>query len=303
MKNNFIFLSLLALLFSCVPEDPFLSQEEVARLKTPDRFRLACIRNNEVFIISGNAKNKPTQLTFDGIEKIDVKISFDGTKICYLDYNNNAYVLDTLGGKPKLIESAKPILQMDWVNDETLYLFDGDRIWFYGKSIDIPEFTFPNYLYRDVISACVNSKGQIAYIVADYNERYYSSSTTEYFYIKDLEHENFLSTTDFNNRNLCKVYFDSEGKLYLLRDYESDAQYSFDEYIVYNTSEDAFNAEGFYDIQDRWNQLINLEQRDVLIYVSSNNQSYNLNITDYGKADYTVELTDFSKTKLIVDFK
>jgi len=294
--------------FACIPEYPYLSEEEINELRKPAPFNLAMILDNDVYLISGHAGNLPKQLTFDGKIKTEVKINYGGDKIAYLDENGTPFILDVTNERMTPVQVSTPIIQMDWIDSTTLYMFNGDRIIFEGESIEVPEFTNPstivNYNSLDIQSACINKNGEVAYILNNNLDPY----GNRLLVIKNFLNETYLKKDYKDYEYLSKVTFDAEGKLSTYLSNSINEDYLWSNRIVYNNFSEALTATTLEDeyVMGDFSWYIFLEERQVLIYAEEkkpNINDYIIYIQDYERDKNPPTYSYTSNTKIYFDFK
>lgn len=187
MKTKIYFLLAVAVvLLSACSENPYVSKSVVDSLIENQKVKLyniSVISNNDVYWLP-RQDSVPHQLTHTPNQiKKDVRINHNHTKIAYLDQNGSPVIIDLNGKILEKLSQYQNIKSMDWSNDDqTLYMLIGNKLYFYGKAMSVPEFTFKTEkcdVYdnlmddpgRDfeVLSVSISAKKDIAYIFSYYD--------------------------------------------------------------------------------------------------------------------------------------
>jgi len=292
----------------CNYEDPFLTEEEAKNL-SKERFDLALIIDNDIYY-QDSIDRKPVQLTFDAENKTDVKISWDSNRIAYFDADHVPIVLNRSNNDQYAIPINSNILQMDWIDSSSLYLFNGHNFLFHGNQYSAPELTIPdsitnwygNQTYErlnpHIVSATINNKGDYAYIV-----EFWSSSnggenqalilnsgnkSHTIYYRGSLDH---MSEVNFNGENDFTIEFYSrygDNKYIQIKNISS---------LLSTTSLDSWQDTKYYSIR--------LEKRG--IYISQNSSTYSdertIKIEDVGTLENDYEYLITSKYGVYMDMK
>lgn len=250
----------VALIAAC-SDSPFMSQQEaedqVTDINTSrDPFHavenVVAIINNDIYYFK-TLDSTPEQLTnTPDVGKTDVKLSYDRTRIAYLNANGNPVIIRADNGE--LIETLTQdsfIHQMDWAKDRlTLYMLIDGEVVFHGNPLTV-EQPVTVHPWDAVHSFSMNSVGDQGYFIAQYDDpfpeklNFYSQTA-----IIDQEYPSvdgeFYDYIDFydNQGNFLLGYKDSFDnsleRIICIQNYEFWPAYQWD-YEKMNTPQ--FNAE------------------------------------------------------------
>lgn len=237
MKRSYLHIILLAgvLLFSACEENPFLTKEEaekqVEQINTGnDPFHaiqnVVAIINNDIYYFN-TLDAEPRQLTdTPGSVKTDVKLSFDKTRIAYLNASGNPVIIRADNGEHiETLTQYEYVRQMDWAKDQlTLYMLIDDEVVFHGTPLEVIQ-PYTVHPWDDVSSFSMNSIGDQGYFIAHYDDAFprmlnlYSEAAGI-----DEEYPNFGGDWyDYID------FYDNEGSFLL--GYKDDYDYSMDRVI------------------------------------------------------------------------
>ena len=308
------FVLLVAFVFpSCLPQNPFLSEEDAEEIKKPDYFKLALIIDDNIYLVSDYAYNDPLQLTFDISDKKEVKINWSGDKIAYIDNNSDVVIISDDGTVLEQQNLENPVKQIDWINNSTLYMFDGAKIYYSNGIVDVVDLPVPSgissslYTSSWVKTACVNNNSELIYV-----RGFFNSYTYDRFFklvVKNSVSEKYFALPDYDY--CLKVFFDGEKRPNIwLSDSETET-YIFtqrkifdDFYSLLNASDISFESLykdyfGYY-----WPQNKTVTLLGYINEYSGGTDHYTLEVTDYGKADYEHLFESSSlEDKIYFDFK
>lgn len=165
---------LFIILVACTPEYPFVSKEEVQELMdSRDPFRrvgnVVAVIDNDVYYfkridsIPRRLTNTPTKA------KSKIELSYDKTKIAYLDENGSPVIINAVSGELiEAITSLTSVKQMGWTNqDKSLYVLKDNKVFIHGATTKIIN-PFIQHPYDNVTSFSMNNIGDQAYAVNYY---------------------------------------------------------------------------------------------------------------------------------------
>lgn len=165
------------LLLSC-SESPFVSKDVIEELiafnknkKNPfkDVKNVVATINNDIYFFS-HIDSIPKRLTNSPLEKkTNVKLSFDLTRIVYLDENKIPVIIDSDNGQVlEILSEYSNVKQLGWINnDNSIFLLIGNSVIIYGEAVEVvqPEISYPS---NEVLSFSMNDIGDQAYYIKSY---------------------------------------------------------------------------------------------------------------------------------------
>ena len=237
MKRSYLHMILLTgvVLLTACEENPFMSKEEaekqVEEINTGnDPFHavqnVVAIINNDIYYFN-TLDGEPRQLTdTPGSVKTHVKLSFDKTRIAYLNASGNPVIIRADNGE--LIETLTQyeyVRQMDWAKDRlTLYMLIDDEVIFHGTALEVIQ-PYTVHPWDDVSSFSMNSIGDQGYFIAHYDDAF-PRMLNLYSEIGGIDQEYSM----FYGRYYDYIdFYDNKGS-YLLG-YKDDYDYSMDRVI------------------------------------------------------------------------
>lgn len=305
MRIQYIIL-LTLFIGACIPENPYLSDEEVKEFLKPEKSEFAIIKNNELFTLRGNINNEIEQLTNDGYTKTEVKISWDPNKIAYK--KNNEEIIYYNAKDSSFSSLGAGYQQFDWIDSNTLYLFKDDKITFWGgnlpeRKLQLPP-SVPVTAHTSIISACINDSNQLAYVVDIYSHHF------EYQWLV-LDNGLDSKIFEYNESDIISnVHFNGEGNLILQFSRTNSEDYIFYKRKQYSDFNEIWNASDINNIDELYayySTYIDLPQRNLKIFSKLNSSfqvSYNLVILDYKKHDDERRFIEFSENvPVFIDYK
>jgi hypothetical protein len=314
MKTVLLLSLFLVFLQGCLPEDPYLTDEEMAKIHDSSKFMLATIMNHDLFLISGKGYYYSTKrITFDSLPKRDVKINWSSDKIAFINHQDKVVIVEVSSGNTQEINTQSSIKQIDWLDDSTLYMFDGVSISFYGNTYEVPPLAVPGSispnLYTDysIITACVNTKAELIYVM-----KFRNSHTWQEFYRVICRNKTTVKTFELDHWTFCfKVYYDGLGRINLLASGSDSEDYLFSKMGIYknfnillNTNTLSFDnrvAVGYYDSEGYYDP----ENPDFTVFGTPTPlypDCYDLHIWEDPDGNYTMEKAS-KGSRLYFDFK
>lgn len=290
IKAKIITLMIVLLLSSCIPENPFLSQEDIQELQEEAEVNsrgaevnIAMIINNEVYYISGEYTSAAKQLTYDGLTKTCVKLSSDKNLIAYLDEESHVHIINVENGTDEEVVNDKAYEQIGWTDSASLFLFEGEDLSFYGNEYPVPDMTDSYTSSSSYIrSACINENGEYAYIV---NTPY---ASTQKLVIGNSEESRVIDYGEDEYDFLISVYFNANRELCVLS-YSDIYGFKYDDIAIipdvpaFITDTDLYLSNYFEDFIYR--SYVYYDKTPLEYYVEARIVSsyYQITITDYSE--------------------
>ncbi len=184
MKTNiFLFIGLVLLFVQCKHTKNDINEQLKAQFNAqlhPTFKNIAVIYDNDVYYLS-DFNASPVQLTSSAFStKTKVKVSHDGTKVAYLDANNNPVIIDVATKLSTTITDYSNVKKVEWSGDDkTLCILANNSIYFHGPALNIPLLSFSGSGTPTIISFSVSAQGDVAYCYYTYT---YDSYYGYYYY-------------------------------------------------------------------------------------------------------------------------
>lgn len=224
--RSFIYSLSLFVMCACKNENPFVSKDYIDQHFTSKSLavqHVVYVYNNDVYYLS-DSRGQSKRLTFTPSQtKSEVRISHNGSKIAYLDQYFTPTIIDTMGYQINVLTNFTNVDKMDWsANDQTLYMLINNEVRFYGPSMALPKFIFPNggtNIY--LLSMSVNSNQDIAYIFK--YDSFQGTTYKAYFVAKGSTEAVDLTNTSLYNPKYVQ-FMHKTNDLLLGYDYNTTAR-------------------------------------------------------------------------------
>lgn len=174
MKNlcRILLAASLFVVASCA-KDHYLSsteKKEFDELANPSIRGIVFVKDKEIYY-SLSVKYPAIQVTSDGKDKNEPRISPDGKRIAYLDQGFHPVIIDRMTGEeiasyPNLSANRN----YDWnpaptgQSSDGLYMLNVDKILFSGTELENPSLTFAGNLWH---SACFDINGNFFFMITE----------------------------------------------------------------------------------------------------------------------------------------
>ncbi|GAA5037128.1 hypothetical protein GCM10011506_33160 [Marivirga lumbricoides] len=165
--KRILLVSIVMIFVSCKGENPFVSEEFIKEYE--EAFGLMPVENvvfifeNEIYRLD-NFKDSPKKITSSPNEsKSHVKYTNDYLKIAYLNENGTPVIIDSVGNEEEILTQFSGIKQMDWLNNNSLYMLIENNIEFYGQPVTIPQIV--KEPEEEIISLAITNNRDLLYIV------------------------------------------------------------------------------------------------------------------------------------------
>lgn len=166
--------AMLLMLVAC-EESPFVTRKEAEKEIAAINLQrnpfhaienVVAILDNDIYYFHALDEEPVRLTTTPGEEKTNVKLSFDKSRIAYLNGSGTPVIIRADNGEHvETLDEYAYVTQMDWAKDRlTLYILVESEVVFYGDAIDVVQPTKVNSWDR-VISFSMNSIGDQGYFI------------------------------------------------------------------------------------------------------------------------------------------
>lgn len=171
MKVSIYFTAIILLFTQCRKENPYVDESVIKALELQNQGdgiqNVAIIFNNDVYYLNNFDAAAAVRLTNSPtIVKSYVALSYDKSKIAYVENGNKLVIIKTADGK--VIDSKSGytyINQIGWSgSDKSLFIREGNSLSYYGEPLGFPDIDL-NKLYTErLYSISLSKNGDWIYI-------------------------------------------------------------------------------------------------------------------------------------------
>lgn len=288
---------------------PYITLKQVKEIDSivhPAIKNAAFIYKNNIYFVTDFTKN-PVQITTDGSAAKFVKISHDHSKFAYLNTGNRIEIVGNNGAVVTTLSQYTQVKCFDWSpDDKTLYILNGNSMVYYGPSMNLPAFNYPNGSEQEAISASVSMQGDFAYVV-----QWFDFFNGYQYELIIQPHDNGNQIVYSNNENAYQMdyvsFSDNDQDMVVgyknLNDYGSDVQQNIDVFTGLKSYPDfsygatctpLYNSAINYIVAGR-NTDDNSTNVPAALYMGTNDSEFananvaqNIFLTNYGSASANV---------------